>query len=153
MNIESIKKRVPSLKWIYFCLLMYPAFTWAQTEEVFISEVKLMNVVEVEMTVKDSLYMVRFRDVNKKRFAKYKTFRFPHDKTYYSQLKDAVLSGFDSLPEEPRVLDFTKEKVELQFRQSFGLTSFRFVLAEGKKEKRYFSSWFVKGKAEKIFGM
>ena len=153
MNIESIKKRVAILKWIFFCLLMYPALTKAQTEEVFISEVKLMNVIEVDLTLKDSLYMIRFRDVNKKRFAKYKTFRFPYDKTYYSELKDAVLSGFDSLPEEPRVLVFTQEKVELQFRKSFGLTSFRFVLTEGKKEKRYFSSWFVKGKAEKIFGM
>ena len=138
---------------MFFCFLIYPTLAKAQTEENFISEVKTMNVVEVGFTMKNEQYQIRFRDANKKRFAKYKTFHFPDDKKNYLELKKAILSGFDSLPEEPRILEFTQEKVELQFRQSFGLTSFRFALVEGKKDKRYYSSWLVKGKAEKIFGM
>lgn len=153
MRLEFVIKRAIIQKWMCLFLLAYPLITAAQQEEKFISEVKLMNVVEVELTLKDSLYVLRFRDVKKKRFAKYKTFHFPDEKNHYLELKKKVLSGFDSLPEQPKVLDFTQENVELQFRKSFGLTSFRFVLIQGKKEKRYFSSWFVKGKAEKIFGI
>lgn len=153
MRSEFIIKRVVIQNWMYLFLLVYPMMTQAQEEEKFIGEVKLMNVVEVEITLKNNLYEVRFRDVKKKRFARYKTFHFPDDKRHYYELKDAVLSGFDSLPEAPQILDFTEEKVEIQFRKSVGVSSFRFVLSEGKKEKRYFSSWLVKGKAEKIFGM
>ena len=153
MRSEFIKKSGIIQKWLCLCLLVYPVMIQAQQEEKFVSEVKLMNVVEVEITLKNNLYEVRFRDIKKKRFARYKTFHFPDDKKHFFKLKDAVLSGFDSLPEAPHILDFTEEKVEIQFRKSFGVSSFRFVLIQGKKDKRYYSSWLVKGKAEKIFGM
>ncbi len=141
------------LKWVIICLFFGPITFQAQTEEKFIGEVRLMNVVEAECTLNDGLYKIRFRDARKKRFPKYKSFHFPDEENNFDKLKNLVLEGFESVPDEIRILEFTEEKVEIQFRKSAGLVSFRFAILEGKKNKRTFSSWFVKGKAEKIFGI
>lgn len=125
----------------------------AQEEEKFIGEVRLMNVVEAECTLKNGTYQIRFRDVKKRRFAKYKSFHFPDEDKNYFKLKSMVLKGFDSVPAEPQLLDFTEEKVEIQFRKSAGLASFRFAMLKEGKSKRTYSSWFIKSKAQKIFGI
>lgn len=141
------------LFWAAFWLFLGPLYLQAQEEEKFIGEVRLMNVVEVECTLKEGIYQIRFRDVKKRRFPKYKSFYFPEEDKNYFKLKRMVLAGFDSVPEEPQLLDFTDEKVEIQFRKSAGLASFRFAMLKEGKNKRTYSSWFIKSKAEKIFGI
>ena len=112
-----------------------------------------MNVVEVECTRQEGTYEIRFRDVKKRRFAKYRSFHFPEEDRNYYTLKEMVLGGFEEVPAEPLSVEFAEENMELEFTKSAGMTSFRFVLIEGKKDKRIYSSWLSKGKAEKIFGI
>ena len=139
--------------WLTLFILLVPLLIQAQKEEKFIGEVRVMNVVEAECTLQDGMYEIRFRDVKKKRFPKYKSFYFPDEDKNYQKLKNLVLKGFDRVPEEPRPLDFTEEKVEIQFRKSAGLVSFRFALYKDGKDKKIYSSWLVKGKTEKLFGL
>ena len=138
---------------VVVCLLIFPFLAQGQSEEKFIGEVRVMNVVEVECTRQEGIYEMRFRDVKKRRFAKYRSFHFPEEDKNYYKLKKMVLGGFDNVPEEPVSVEFVEENVELEFTKSAGMTSFRFVLIEGKKDKRIYSSWLSKGKAEKIFGI
>ena len=135
------------------CLLIFPFLARGQSEEKFIGEVRVMNVVEVECTRQEGIYEIRFRDVKKRRFAKYRSFHFPEEDRNYYTLKEMVLGGFEEVPAEPLSVEFAEENMELEFTKSAGMTSFRFVLIEGKKDKRIYSSWFSKGKAEKIFGI
>lgn len=153
MRSKSINSKGLFLSWILVVLLVSYNSVQAQKEEKFIGQVRLMNVVEAECTLQDGLYQIRFKDAKKKRFPKYKSFYFPNEDKNFSKLKKKIFDGFDSIPEEAELLDFTVEKVEIQFRKSAGLASFRFAMLQGKKDKRTYSSWFVKGKAEKIFGI
>ena len=143
----------PTRSWLTLFILLVPLLIQAQKEEKFIGEVRVMNVVEAECTLQDGMYEIRFRDVKKKRFPKYKSFYFPDEDKNYQRLKNLVLKGFDRVPEEPQPLDFTEEKVEIQFRKSAGLVSFRFALYKDGKDKKIYSSWLVKGKTEKLFGL
>ena len=138
-----------SMVFLFFSSLLVQG----QSEEKFIGQVRMMNVVEAECTLKDGRYEIRFRDVKKRRFHKYASFYFPEEDKNYLKLKDKVLTGFEDMPEEPELLDFTEERVELQFSKSSGVASFRFAILQGKKDKRTYSSWFNKTKAEKIFGI
>jgi hypothetical protein len=147
------QKMNPNRSWLTLFILLVPLLIQAQEEEKFIGEVRLMNVIEAECTLQDGMYEIRFRDAKKKRFPKYKSFYFPDEDKNYQKLKNLVLKGFDSVPEEPQPLDFTEEKVEIQFRKSAGLVSFRFAMHQEGKNKRIYSSWFIKSKAEKIFGI
>lgn len=153
MTFKSMNRKGQLLSWTLVVFLLSVNSVEAQNEEKFIGQVRMMNVVEAECTLQDGLYEIRFRDVKKRRFPKYKSFYFPNEDNNLSKLKKKVFEGFDSLPEEAELLDFTVEKVEIQFRKSAGLASFRFAMLQGKKDKRTYSSWFVKGKAEKVFGM
>ena len=153
MRTLLIKKRDPGIHWVLACLFFFSVFVRAQSEEKFIGEVRVMNVVEAECTLKDGRYEIRFRDAKKRRFPKYASFYFPDKDKNYNKLKNKVLTGFEDVPKEPEQLDFTEEKVELQFSKSSGMVSFRFAILQGKKDKRTYSSWFSKGKAEKIFGI
>ncbi len=146
------KKNGPTPRWVIFCFFLLPVLTHAQEEEKFIGEVRLMNVVEAECTFRGDLYEIRFRDVKKRRFPKYASFHFKGRENYF-KLKNRVLKGFDNIPEEPQLLDFTEEQVELEFTKSPGMESFRFVMISSKKNKRTYSSWFSNGKAEKLFGI
>ena len=141
------------LKWAVICLFFGPITLHAQKEEKFIGEVRSMNVVEAECTLNDGRYEIRFRDARKKRFPKYKSFHFPDEENNFVRLKNIVSEGFESVPDEAQTLEFVEEKVEIQFTKSAGLISFRFAILEGNNDKRTFSSWFVKSKAEKIFGL
>lgn len=141
------------LKWVVIFLFFGPITFQAQMEEKFIGQVRSMNVVEAECTLNDGRYKIRFRDARKKRFPKYKSFHFPDEDNNFDKLKNLVFKGFESVPDDTRILEFAEEKVEIQFTKSAGLVSFRFAILEGNNNKRSFSSWFVKGKAEKIFGL
>ena len=143
----------PTRSWLTLFILLVPLMIQAQKEEKFIGEVRVMNVVEAECTLQDGMYEIRFRDAKKKRFPKYKSFYFPDEDKNYQKLKNLVLKGFDSVPEEPQPLDFTDEKVEVQLRKSAGLVSFRFAMQKDGKDKKIYSSWLVKAKAEKLFGL
>ena len=112
-----------------------------------------MNVLEAECSLQDGLFYMCFGDLKKFRFPKYKCLYFPDEDLNYQRLKILVLMGFDRVPEEPQPLDFTEEKVEIQFRKSAGLVSFRFALYKDGKDKKIYSSWLVKGKTEKLFGL
>lgn len=138
-----------SMVFLFFSSLLVQG----QSEEKFIGQVRMMNVVEAECTLKDGRYEIRFRDVKKRRFHKYASFHFPEENKNYFKLKKKVLNGFEDVPKEPELLDFTEERVELQFSKSSGVASFRFAILQGKKDKRTYSSWFNKTKAEKIFGI
>ena len=139
--------------WITVCLFIVPLLMQAQAEEKFMGEIRLMNVVEAECTLTDGIYEIRFRDAKKRRFPKYKSFHFQEGNKNYYRLRKMVLDGFEKVPEESQLLDFTEEKVEIQFTKSAGMTSFRFAMHQEGKSKRIYSSWFVKGKAEKLFGI
>ena len=139
--------------WVLLGILLFPLVIQAQKEEKFIGEVRVMNVVEAECTLKDGMYEIRFRDAKKRRFPKYKSFHFPDEDKNYFHLKTWVTQGFESVPDEPRLLGFSEETVEIQFRKSAGLVSFRFAMQPMGKNKKIYSSWLVKGKAEKLFGI
>jgi len=147
------KKKGPIQHWIMVCFLFGSLLIQAQEEKKFIGEVRLMNVVEAECTLQDGMYEFRFRDAKKRRFPKYKSFYFPDEDNNYFELKNRVMNGFETVPEEAQLLEFTEEKVEIQFRKSAGLVSFRFAMHKKAKDKKFYSSWFVKGKAEKLFGI
>ena len=153
MTLRMKNKNSSILNGLVICMFFVPIVLYAQEEEKFIGEVRLMNVVEAECTLKDGRYEIRFRDAKKRRFPKYASFYFPDKDKNYNKLKNKVLTGFEDVPKEPEQLDFTEEKVELQFSKSSGMVSFRFAILQGKKDKRTYSSWFNKGKAEKLFGI
>ena len=139
--------------WIMLFLVSAPWHAWSQDEAKFIGEIRVMNVVEAECNRKDDKFEIRFKDARNSRFPKYKTFHFKDEDKNYYKLKKLVMDGFKNVPEEPVLTDFTEEKIELHFTKSAGIVSFRFALVQGKKDKRTFSSWFSKGKAEKLFGI
>ncbi len=147
------KGKGPIQSWMIACFFFSSMVIQAQEEEKFIGEVRLMNVVEAQCTLKKGIYEIRFRDAKKRRFPKYASFHFTDQDENYFKLKSMVLKGFDSVPKDPRLPDFTEEKIEIQFRKSAGLASFRFAMSKEGKNKRSYSNWLVKGKAEKLFGI
>ena len=141
----------PKALWAFFYLFMFVFQAQSQEDEKFVGQVRLMNVVEVETTRKNEQYKIRFRDAKKRRFAKYKSFHI--GQTHFKDFKSSVLDGFDEMPEQALALDYTDKEVEIQFRRSAGVVSCRFAITEGRRKKKTVSSWLVKGKAEKIFGL
>lgn len=98
-------------------------------------------------------YQMSYQDINTANLNTYRTIKFVNKNNDFENLKEMILQGIETIPEQDIILEFPSDIVYLHFEKNYGKGTVQFIQLINKNRKYVGKSNFLtKEEILKVFG-
>jgi len=109
--------------------------------------------IEAQLTIKDKVYKISFRDSHFKTLDRYESFEFSENDNNLETLYAEIEKGFETMPKELVAVPFASKKVYLKFDKLLGAKVLIFctTLTDARDSEMIVGNFIAKKQVEKLF--